>query len=224
VTNVVEHLDGEDLFAALGVSDRIVLITRIERADPRAVPLSPSRFQIIGAASAMAADSNRQGTTSYTSAAVAASALTGLIAKRRTSLLEITTRPDVPRSASDRRALRGLGQRIPVVAGRTSCSCSARSASTNVRALDLPDRSARGTDDQAAVRELAAPRRDDARVVARGGFAVGVNDVAGPAPAGESRAEPGEPIIASRARRSSCLRYRRSVIARQFRCSRAAST
>jgi selenocysteine lyase/cysteine desulfurase/tryptophan 2,3-dioxygenase len=206
VTNVVEHLDGEDLFAALGTLDRIVLITKILSEQIRVLfTLSPSRFQIIrrsiGNGSGLESPGYNQ---LHASAAVAATALTGLIAKRKTSLLEIyntpETYPDLHRIAErfvdwDSAFQSWLVEHFMLVRRTIGVDKA-------VRALDgFPTVALAARMTKPLFAELWQLRVEMTRAWSReGGFAVGVDrDVAGPA--SESRAEPSqpsEPIIASR--------------------------
>jgi tryptophan 2,3-dioxygenase len=89
--NLVEHLDGGQLFSALGSLDRVVHIVQILRDQIRVLgTLSPSSFQIIrrslGNGSGLQSPGYNQ---LLTTAAAAFDALGRLIAGRPTTLLEI---------------------------------------------------------------------------------------------------------------------------------------
>lgn len=95
VTNLVGHLDGNAMFPALASLDRIVQIAQILRDQIRVLDtLSPSQFQIIRRSLGNRSGLESPGYNRFLALAdVAEGALSRLIARRGTSLLEVYENP-----------------------------------------------------------------------------------------------------------------------------------
>lgn len=94
--NVVEQLDGDQVFQALASLDRVVQIVQILRDQIRVLQtLSPSRFQVIRRSIGNGSGLESPGYNQILAAADAAgSALGRLIARRGTTLLDVYQDPD----------------------------------------------------------------------------------------------------------------------------------
>jgi tryptophan 2,3-dioxygenase len=95
-TNLVEHLERDELFPALGCLDRVVHIAQILRDQIRVLDtLSPSRFQVIRRSLGNGSGLESPGYNRLLAVAgVAGGALGRLIARRGTTLLEVYQNPD----------------------------------------------------------------------------------------------------------------------------------
>jgi tryptophan 2,3-dioxygenase len=95
-TNLVERLDGDLLFPALEALDRIVHIVQILRDQIRVLgALSPSQFQVIRRSLGNGSGLESPGYNQLLAAAVAAEGALGrLIARRKTTLLDIYQNPE----------------------------------------------------------------------------------------------------------------------------------
>jgi tryptophan 2,3-dioxygenase len=96
-TNLVEHLDRNQLFPALAALDRIVQITQVLRDQIRVLDtLSPARFQVIRRSLGNGSGLESPGYNQFLAVADAAgSALDRLIERRGTTLLDVYQAPDV---------------------------------------------------------------------------------------------------------------------------------
>ena len=107
-TNLIEHLDGDNVFNALSALDRVVHIVQILRDQIRVLQsLSPSSFQVIRRSLGNGSGLESPGYNQLLAAATAAEAALGrLIARRHTTLLEIYENPE------DHADLHRLGERL----------------------------------------------------------------------------------------------------------------
>lgn len=95
-TNVVEHLDGNQVFPALASLDRVVQITQVLRDQIRVLDtLPPARFQVIRRSLGNGSGLESPGYNQFLAAADAAGAALGrLIERRGTTLLDVYQNPD----------------------------------------------------------------------------------------------------------------------------------
>lgn len=95
-TNVVEHLDRDQLFPALAALDRVVQITQVLRDQIRVLDtLSPARFQVIRRSLGNGSGLESPGYNQFLAVADAAGAALGrLIERRGTTLLDVYQDPD----------------------------------------------------------------------------------------------------------------------------------
>jgi kynureninase len=95
--NLIEHLDGESIFAALDALDRIAVITRVLADEIRVLfTLSPARFQIIRRSLGNGSGLESPGYNQMITAADATfEAFLRLIERRSVTLLDIYNRPDL---------------------------------------------------------------------------------------------------------------------------------